>query len=400
MAEKKGGAKPGGKNITVPSAAAMRQPGVRGQAGGAQRQQAGQQQAKQAQAKQAKQGKIEIMASRQFTNWLADQNASLAFTTYQVGKVFLLGLREDRKISLYERTFNRCMGLFADQNSMYLSSLYQLWQFHNVLAPGQKRDGFDRLYVPQVSYITGDLDIHDIAIDKQGRIIFVNTLFCCLATVSHTHSFAPVWKPKHISKLAAEDRCHLNGMAMENGSPKYVTSIGLSDAADGWREHRQDGGVVIDVESNEVVLTGLSMPHSPRMYQGKLYVLNSGTGYFGTVDVEKGKFEPLAFCPGYMRGLAFHNGFAIIGMSKCRENRTFSGLDLDDNLTKRKVEPRCGVFVVDLSTGDLVQWVRLEGAVFEMYDISVIPGVVRPMALGLRQEAIRRTISIGDPVKI
>ena len=128
-------------------------------------------------------------------------------------------------------------------------------------------------------------------------------------------------------------------------------------------------------------------------------MLNSGTGYFGTVDVGKGKFEPIAFCPGYMRGLAFINGFAIMGMSKCRENRTFSGLDLDDNLTKRKVEARCGVFVVDLSTGDLVQWVRLEGAVFEMYDVAVIPGVVRPMTLGLRQEVIPRTISIGGPVK-
>lgn len=248
--------------------------------------------------------------------------------------------------------------------------------------------------------MTSPSNIHDIAIDKHGRIIFVNTLFCCLATVSHTHSFAPVWKPKHISKLAAEDRCHLNGMAMENGSPKYVTSIGLSDAADGWREHRQDGGVILDVESSEVVLSGLSMPHLPRMYRGKLYVLNSGTGYFGSVDVKSGKFEPIAFCPGYMRGLAFINDFAIIGMSKCRENRTFSGLDLDDNLTKRKVEARCGVFVVDLNTGDLVQWVRLEGAVWEMYDVSVIPGVTRPMALGLRQEAIRRTISIGDAVKM
>lgn len=269
-----------------------------------------------------------------------------------------------------------------------------------MLAPGQKRDGFDRLYVPQVSYITGDIDVHDIAIDKQGRIVFVNTLFCCLATVRHTHSFAPIWRPKYIFKLAAEDRCHMNGMAMVNGSPKYVTSVGMSDAADGWREHRASGGVIVDVESNEVAMTGLSMPHSPRMHEGKLYVLNSGTGYFGTIDVEKGKFEPIAFCPGYMRGLDFINGFAIIGMSKCRENRTFSGLELDDNLTKRKAEVRCGVFVVDLSTGDLVQWVRLEGAVFEMYDVAVIPGVVRPMALGLCQEAIRRTISIGDPVSL
>jgi len=189
-------------------------------------------------------------------------------------------------------------------------------------------------------------------------------------------------------------------MAMVNGSPKYVTSVDMSDAADGWREHRASGGVIVAVESNEVAMTGLSMPHSPRMHEGKLYVLNSGTGYFGTIDVEKGKFEPIAFCPGYMRGLDFINGFAIIGMSKCRENRTFSGLELDDNLTKRKAEVRCGVFDVDLSTGDLVQWVRLEGAVFEMYDVAVIPGVVRPMALGLCQEAIRRTISIGDPVSL
>ena len=189
-------------------------------------------------------------------------------------------------------------------------------------------------------------------------------------------------------------------MSMENGSPKYATSIGLSDAADGWREHRQDGGVIIDVESNEVVLSGLSMPHSPRMYRGKLYVLNSGTGYFGTVDVKSGKFEPIAFCPGYMRGPSFINDFAIIGMSKCCENRTFSGLDPNDNLTKRKIEARCGVFAVDLNTGNLVQWVRLEGAVWKMYDVAVMLGVVRPMALGLRQEAIRRTISIGDPVKM
>ncbi len=340
--------------------------------------------------------RLELMPSRQFPNWLAEQRISLAFTTYQAGKLFLIGLQADGRLSIFERTFERSMGLCAAGDTLWMSSLYQLWRFDNALQPGQMHDGYDRLYVPQMAYTTGDLDVHDVAQDSLGRIVFVNTLFGCLATTSEAHSFAPLWQPPFITKLAAEDRCHLNGLAMEDGKPRYVTAVSQSDVADGWRDRRRDGGCVIDVASNEVIVTGLSMPHSPRLRNGKLWLLNSGTGYFGSVDLDAGKFEPLTFCPGYLRGMCFAGDFAIVGLSKPRENKTFTGLALDDNLAKADSEPRCGLMVIDLASGDIVHWLRIDGVVEELYDVVTLPGVVRPMALGFKTDEIRRTISVGD----
>ncbi|MBW4660300.1 MAG: TIGR03032 family protein [Drouetiella hepatica Uher 2000/2452] len=338
---------------------------------------------------------LEITSSRQFPEWLSEQGISLAFTTYQTGKVFLIGLQPDDRLSLFERTFNRVMGLSAIGQSLYLSSLFQLWRFENALEPGQLYQGYDRLYVPQVGYTTGDLDVHDIALDADNRILFVNTLFGCLATVSDTHSFVPLWQPPFLSKLAAEDRCHLNGLAMDKGQPCYVTAISQSDVADGWRDRRHNGGVVVDVPGNQVIATGLSMPHSPRCYQDKLWLLNSGTGYFGTIDRPQGKFEPITFCPGYLRGLAFWEDYAIVGVSRPRHNKTFSGLALDDNLKIKDAEARSGLLVIRLTTGDIVHWLRVEGIVEELYDVAVLPGVRRPMAIGLITDEIRRVITVG-----
>ena len=338
---------------------------------------------------------LELMGSRQFNSWLAEQGISLAFTTYQSGKLFLIGLQPEGRLSVFERSFNRCLGLHATPQTLYMTSLYQVWRFENSLAPGQTHNGYDRLYVPQLAWTTGDLDIHDIAPDRDGRLVFVNTLFGCLATVSDEYSFVPIWKPPFISKLAAEDRCHLNGLAMEDGKPRYVTSVGQTDVNDGWRDRRRDGGTVTDVSDNNIVLNGLSMPHSPRLYRDKLWLLNSGTGDFGYVDLRKQKFEPVAFCPGYTRGLCFVGDYAVVGLSQCRENKTFSGLALDENLGKRKAEPRCGLQVIDLRSGDIVHWLRIGGMVKELYDVVVLPGVRRPMVLGFKTDEIRRTITIG-----
>jgi uncharacterized protein (TIGR03032 family) len=339
---------------------------------------------------------LEITSSRQFPQWLAEQRLSLAFTTYQAGKLFFIGLQPSGRLSIFERTFNRCLGLWGNGQTLWMSSLYQLWRFENVLEPGQWHEGYDRLYVPQMSYVTGDLDVHDIAVESTGRVVFVNTLFGCLATPSETHSFVPLWKPPFLSKLAAEDRCHLNGLALENGRCKYVTSVSQSDVLDGWRDRRADGGCVIDVTTDEIVATGLSMPHSPRVYRNRLWLLNSGTGHFGWVDRTTGTFEEVAFCPGYLRGLAFQSDFAIVGSSKQRENRTFSGLALDDNLGKAEAEPRCGVYVIDLRTGDIVHWLRIEGVVTELYDVVALPGVVRPQAIGTVTDEIRRVLRVGE----
>jgi uncharacterized protein (TIGR03032 family) len=339
---------------------------------------------------------LEINTSRQFTNWMHEQKVSLGFTTYQAGKLFLLGLQPDGRLSVFERTFNRCLGLWSNGQTVWMSSLYQLWRFENVLDLGQSANGFDRLYVPQVGYTTGDLDIHDVAVEASGRVVFVNTLFGCLATLSDTHSFVPLWKPPFISKLAAEDRCHLNGLALEDGKAKYVTVVSQSDVADGWRDRRHDGGCVIDIQSNEIIATGLSMPHSPRVYRDKLWLLNSGSGHFGFIDRATGKFERVAFCPGYLRGLSFHGDYAIIGLSKSRENKTFSGLELDKNLVSHDAEPRCGLHVIDLKTGDIVHWLRIDGVVTELYDVVSLAGVVRPQALGFKTDEIRRVLRVGQ----
>jgi len=340
--------------------------------------------------------KLELNASGQFTAWLFEQHLSLTFSTYQGGKIFFIGLQPSGKLSVFERTFERCMGLHATENTIWLSSLYQMWRLENILDLGQQQDGYDCLYVPQMSYITGDLDIHDLAINSEQQPIFVNTLFNCLATVSSSHSFQPLWKPPFISRLTAEDRCHLNGMAMVEGKPKYVTAVSQSNVIDGWRDKRTDGGCVIDVETNETLVKGLSMPHSPRWYQGKLWLLNSGTGELGYGDLQTGKFVPVAFCPGYLRGLAFAADYAVVGLSKPRDNKTFTGLPLDERLKEKDVAPRCGLMVIDLRTGDCVHSLQIEGVVEELYDVAVIPQRLCPMAIGIKSDEIRRVLRIAD----
>jgi uncharacterized protein (TIGR03032 family) len=337
---------------------------------------------------------LEITTSRQFTAFLAEQRASLAVTTYQAGKLFLLGTRPNGRLSVFERSLERCMGLAASDGMLHVATLWQVWRFTNTLAAGESWQDHDALFSPRMSWTTGDLDVHDLGMLADGRPAFANTLFSCVAAVSDTHSFQPLWTPGFISRLAAEDRCHLNGLAMENGRPRYVTVVGQSDVADGWREGRRDGGLLIDVASGEVVLRGLSMPHSPRLHDGRLYLLNSGTGEFGCVDVAVGRFEPIAFCPGYLRGLAFLGHHAVLGLSLPRDNRTFTGLPLDEALRAKGAEARCAVMVVHLKTGDIEHWLRFEGVVSELYDVAVLPGVRRPAAIGFKSDEIRRVISL------
>lgn len=343
--------------------------------------------------------KFALTASRHFPQWLAGTGGSLAFTTYQAGKIFFLGTRPDGRLSVFERTFARAMGLAAsdDGRSLALATHYQIHRFDNVLPPGQaNEEGFDALYAPHAAWVTGDLDVHDVGFGADGRPVFVNTLFGCIAAASDSHSFRPLWRPRFISRLAAEDRCHLNGMAMKEGRPLYATAVSRSDVADGWRDRRADGGVVIDVASGEIVADGLSMPHSPRLHGGRLWLLNSGTGELGYVDLEAGRFEPVAFCPGYARGLAFAGRHAVVGLSLAREKRTFSGLALDEALAARDTAPRCGLAVIDLASGDMTDWVRLEGVVRELYDVAALPGVRRPSAIGFRTDEIKYVISIEE----
>lgn len=299
---------------------------------------------------------VESLASPYWVEWLSLQQISLAFTTYQSARLMLLGVTDQGQMSGFERIFERAMGLYATPERLYVSSKYQLWQLDNGLAFGQLYNGFDRLYIPRIGYTTGDIAIHDLAVEAQtNRIIFISSLLNCLATVSDRHSCHPLWKPPFISGIVSEDRCHLNGLALVEGKARYVTACGQSDVMGGCRNQRDDGGCVIDLETNEIIAQGLSMPHSPRFYRDKLWLLNSGTGEFGVLDLATGGFEPVAFCSGFLRGLAFVGNYAIVGLSRPRGgDQLLTGLSLDQQLESRQAEPCCGLMVIDLTSGAIV----------------------------------------------
>lgn len=342
--------------------------------------------------------KFALTTSRGFNGWLDVLGGSLAFTTYQAGKIFMLGLKPDGKLSVFERSYPRCMGLGVspDGRTLLMATHYQLYRFDNVLPKDARQGDYDAVYAPHQTWITGDIDIHDVEMNPDESPVFVNTLFNCLATVGGGASFKPLWKPPFISRLAAEDRCHMNGLAMENGAPKYVTCVSRSDASDGWRDRRVNGGLVIDVTTDKIVSEGLSMPHSPRIHNGKLWLLNSGKGQFGWLDTNSGVFNPVTFCPGYARGLTMIGNYAVIGLSQSRDNKTFQGLPLNDALKDKDVDARCGLLIVDLTTGDAVEWVRIEGVVQELFDVAVLPGVRCPSAIGLKGQEILKVISIDE----
>ncbi len=339
--------------------------------------------------------RIECAASSEFEGWLAQAGGSLAITTYQAGKVAMIGW-DGRQLTLLMREFDKPLGLAVQGNRIALASRHDLWVFSNarLLAHDYLEDQpgrYDALYLPRATFHTGDLHTHDVAF-LGDDLLLVNTRFSCLARLSRDHSFAPVWRPKFVSDLVPEDRCHLNGVVVVEGRPKYVTALGTTDVPGGWREKKATGGVVIDVETEEVVCDGLSMPHSPRWYDGRLWVLNSGTGELILVDPTTRQWTAVCGLPGYLRGLCFVGPFALVGLSKIREKHIFGGLPIQKQYEKLL----CGVAVVDLRFGRPVGMFEFTSGCEELYDVQFLPGVRRPMILNLEKPAVRQAITNPD----
>jgi uncharacterized protein (TIGR03032 family) len=335
-----------------------------------------------------------------FAEWLHAENAALAISTYQIGKLFLVGASTANKLSVTERTFQRCLGVSIVPQGFFLAGLNNIMRFHNVVPPHQELEGHDAVYVPQVAWYTGDVFAHDVGSLSSGRPIFINTLFSCLATVDEQTSFRPVWQPRFVTALRPEDRCHLNGLAMQDGQPRFVTAAGTTDAPRAWSESRVGGGCVVDVVSGEVVATGLVMPHSPRLRDGRLYICNSGTGELGEIELTTGRFNAITFCPGFARGIAFLGDYVLVGLSLPRQHRDFSGLPLEERLKEEGQAPQCMIQIIDLRRGVPVHWLALGGIVRELYDIACIPGLRTPMAVGFAQDQINRLIHRGPALSL
>jgi uncharacterized protein (TIGR03032 family) len=312
-----------------------------------------------------------------FGPMLGELGLSLLVTTYQAGKLVVVRRDDQGTVNTHFRAFNRPMGLAVDGDRFALGTALEVWEFHNLpavarsLAPAGTHDA---CFLPRLAHVTGDVQVHEMAwVDEE--LWFVNTRFSCLCTRGMPYSFVPRWRPPFISALAPEDRCHLNGLAKRDGRVRYVTALGETDAPGGWRGNKKDGGLLIDLESNEILARNLSMPHSPRWYGGQLWVLHSGTGGLGTIDLKTGKYEEVIALPGFTRGLDFYGPLAFVGLSQVRESAVFSGIPI----AERPVEERnCGVWVVDVKAGRIVAYLKFEDALQEIFAVQVLAGRRRP----------------------
>ncbi len=303
---------------------------------------------------------------------------ALMISTYQAGRL-ILARNDGGTLNTHFRNFASPMGLACDGHRLAIGTKVAVWEFRNQpevcqqLEPPGKHDA---CYLPRACHVTGNIDVHEIAWSGP-ELWIVNTRFSCLCTLDRDHSFVPRWRPKFVSGLAAEDRCHLNGVALVDGQPKYVTALGATDTPEGWRENKAFGGVLMDVESGEILARGLSMPHSPRLYQGQLWVLESGTGSLSVADPQSGKLDCVAMLPGFPRGIDFYGPYAFVGLSQVRESAVFSGIPV----TKHREELKCGVWIVDIRNGQTVGFLRFEDGVQEIFAVQVMTNTCFPELL-------------------
>jgi uncharacterized protein (TIGR03032 family) len=287
------------------------------------------------------------------------------------------------------------MGIAADRARLTIGGSRTVWYYRNVPAATHTLEPagqYDACYVPRRVHVTGDIDIHEMAYDGNDKLWVVNTRFGCLCTLDAEHTFVPRWRPPFVSALSPQDRCHLNGLAMVNGQPRYATALGETDTPSGWRANKASGGVLLDIARSEVLLRGLAMPHSPRWYQGQLRLLESGQGSLAVVDLARRTWRPIAHLPGFTRGLDCVGRLAFIGLSQVRESAVFSGIPLVEQVQERT----CGVWVVDLLSGATVGFLRFEAGVQEIFAVQVLQGVRFPEVLDWHDERVAQTYVLPE----
>lgn len=326
------------------------------------------------------QREIRFEHSAKFVPILEHLGCSLLISTYAAGKVVSVGTGDDG-LRLGFSNFQQAMGLAVGQRRLAVGGPNLIWLLHDAEQLAAKIDPegrFDRGFLARESFVTGNIHVHEMGWGSSGELWVVNTLFSCLCTLHEDFNFVPRWQPSFIDSLQPQDRCHLNGMWIDQGKPKYVSALGTSNDPRGWRETKSDGGVLIDVDSGEIVARGFCMPHSPRMHQGKLYLLDSGRGRLVSIDAANGHVEQVTEYPGYGRGMAFQGQFAFIGMSRARETSVFGGVPICTDRTKM----RCGVVVVDLVSGSSVAYLEFKTGVEELFDVQVVSGSRSPVICG------------------
>lgn len=320
--------------------------------------------------------------SPQVPELLLKLRCAIAISTYQAGKLVFLSSKDEDTLIQLPRTFPKPMGIAENKvtDQLALACKDEIIVFSNSpqLASHYPRSPqkYDALYMPRATYHTGPLDIHDLYFGKDGKLYAVNTLFSCIITIDDQYNFRPFWKPPFIDKLISEDRCHLNGLALKDGIPKYATAFNQGNSFQSWRENVTTTGVIFDIESNETIATGLAMPHTPRWFGDALYVLLSATGELIRVDVNTGKYDVIVQVDGFVRGMDLYKDYLFIGLSKLRKNSsTFAKLPFAEKANQ------AGIVIVHLPTGSIAGNINYLTSLDEIYDVHIIRDKIRPNIL-------------------
>lgn len=312
---------------------------------------------------------LKIRYSEHLPDLLKKLDCVLVLSTYQAGKVIFL-VSNGEKIFQMPRHFKKPMGITSKDDYLAVASLNEVDVFSDnprMAKNYPRRRGFYKsMYLPRAKYYTGELDIHDILWYNDG-LVAVNTRFSCLAQIGPNYGFYPIWQPPFISELMPEDRCHLNGLCLENGQPRYVSALSTTDTREGWRKNIAETGVIMDVTTGQVILDKLPMPHSPRLYGNDLYVLLSATGQLMKWDLENDTISTIDL-DGFVRGMAEYQDYLFIGTSEIRKtSKTFSQLPISKQKTS------AGFKVVYKPTNAILGQLEYLTDVHEIYDIQVLP---------------------------
>lgn len=325
---------------------------------------------------------------------LWDLKCTLAISTYQAGKVIFISASDRTKLIQLPRHFEKPMGIASEGDQFAVATLDRVLTFRN--APGMaanypKSPGtYDALFLPRVTYHTGELDIHDLFF-QDDQLLAVNTQFSCLARVDGATNFKPIWQPPFLTSLSPNDQCHLNGIALLGQTPRYATALGQTATPKGWRASRLHGGVLIDMNANEVLAQHLPMPHSPRLYNDRLLVLLSATGDLAEVDRTNGQVTIVKSLNGFVRGMDKEGDYLFIGLSKLRQSSSAFG---DMPIAEKSLY--AGVVVLHLPTASVVAQLRYENSVDEIYDVKILPGIRRPNVLTPDKEDHRMAVVTPD----
>ena len=314
--------------------------------------------------------------SAEFSELLWKLQCTLVISIYQANKIIYISAGNSENLVQLSQDFDSPMGLAAEGNRLAVATKDEVVMLSYVRALAssypRRSNTSDGQYVPQAAYYCGELKAHDLVWGRAG-LWQVNTLFSCLSLKDDGDNFNPKWRPRFVSELAPEDRCHLNGVAMINGHPEFVTALGETNTSEGWRAKKASGGIVMHVTSNQVVLGGLPMPHTPRMYDNKLYVLLSATGELAQIDTGKGSYEVVTRLPGFVRGMARYGDHLFVGLSQLRrKSPTFSDIPI------ARESPFCGIIAIHLPSGTTVGHLRYESVCQEIYDVQAVSGLRRP----------------------